>query len=170
MKLKTLIAVAAASAFPCLALAQAATSQPQEGRTPPGTRASPGSIEDQSAKSAPGTGTSASGRTTGSAALFSRLDRNNDGFVSRDEARDATELQGRFAELDKDNDGKISASEMHGLDGGRSGTGTTGSGAKGGSSTGMGGSTGGMGGSSGPAGSSSGPNPAGEAPRGGLSR
>ena len=124
MKLKTLIAVAAAGAFPCLALAQAATSQPQEGRTPPGTRASPGSIEDQSAKRAPG-GTSATGRTTGSAALFERLDKNQDGFVTRDEARDATELQGRFAELDKDNDGKISASEMGGLDGGRGAAGST---------------------------------------------
>jgi hypothetical protein len=170
MKLKTLIAVAVASAFPCLALAQAATSQPQEGRTPPGTRASPGSIEDQSAKGAPGTGTSATGRTTGSAALFDRLDKNQDGFISRDEARDATELQGRFAELDKDNDGKISRSEIRSMDGGRGATGTTGSGTMGGSSTGMGGSTGGMGGSSGPAGTSSGPNPAGEAPRGGISK
>jgi len=170
MKLKTLIAVAVASAFPSLALAQAATSQPQEGRTPPGTRASPGSIDDQSGKSAPGTGTSATDRTTGSSALFNRLDKNNDGFVSRDEARDATELQGRFAELDKDNDGKISASEMRGIDSGHGATGTTGSGAKSGSSTGTGGSTGGMGGSSGPAGTSSGPNPAGEAPRGGVSR
>lgn len=144
MKLKTLIAVAVASAFPSLVLAQAATSQPQEG--------------------------SATGRTTGSSALFNRLDKNNDGFVSRDEARDATELQGRFAELDKDNDGKISANEMRGIDNDHGATGTTGSGTKGGSSTGMGGSTGGMGGSSGPAGTSSGPNPAGEAPRGGVSR
>jgi hypothetical protein len=105
MKLKTLIAVAVASAFPCLALAQAATSQPQTGRTPPGSPES--------------------GATSGSAALFNRLDKNKDGFVSRDEARDATELQGRFAELDKDNDGKISASEMRGLDGSRSATGST---------------------------------------------
>ena len=116
MKLKTLIAVAVATAFPSLALAQAATSQPQEGRTPPGARPSPGSIEDQSEKKAPGTGTSATGRTAGSAALFDRLDKNQDGFVTRDEARDATELQGRFAELDKDNDGKISRAEMRGLD------------------------------------------------------
>jgi len=50
-----------------------------------------------------------------------RLDKNNDGFVTRDEARDATELQGRFAELDKDNDGKLSLGEMRGLDSDRRG-------------------------------------------------
>jgi hypothetical protein len=66
-------------------------------------------------------GSSASGRTTGSVALFDRLDRNRDGFVTRDEARDATELQGRFAELDKDNDGKISRSELRALDNERRG-------------------------------------------------
>jgi Ca2+-binding EF-hand superfamily protein len=55
--------------------------------------------------------------------LFERLDRNKDGFVTREEARDAAELQGRFAELDKDNDGKISASEMRELDSSRSATG-----------------------------------------------
>jgi hypothetical protein len=162
MKLKTLIAVAVAGAFPALALAQSATSQPQEGRTPPGAPASPGSIDQRS-------GTAPSGTTAGSTALFNRLDRNSDGFISRDEARDATELQGRFAELDKDNDGKISAAEMRAMDSGRSATGTTGSGTTSGSATGRG-STGGMGGSSGPAGTSSGPNPAGEAPRGGISK
>lgn len=106
MKLKTLIAVAIAGAFavPGIVMAQSATSQPR----------------DQAHKSAPGTG--AAGRSGRSAALFDRLDRNNDGFISRDEAKDATELQGRFAELDKDNDGKISASEMRALDAGRSAT------------------------------------------------
>ena len=160
MKLKTLIAAAVAGAFPFVVLAQA-TSQPQQGRTPPGSPASPGSIDQRSG---------VTGATTPGAALFERLDKNKDGFVTRDEARDATELQGRFAELDKDNDGKISAAEMRAMDSGRSATGTTGSGTTSGSATGRGGSTGGMGGSSGPAGTSSGPNPAGEAPRGGISK
>jgi hypothetical protein len=162
MKLKTLIAVAVAGAFaaPCAVLAQGgATSQPQTGRTPPGQAASPGSIDQRA-------GTAPSGKTSSGSAVFKRLDRNTDGFVSRDEAKDATELQGRFAELDKNNDGKISEAEMRGMDGERSATGSTGER----NSTGVRGSTGGMGGSSGPAGTSSGPNPAGEAPRGGTSR
>ena len=132
MKLKTLIAMAVAGAFAApfaaqsagsdsILIAQAATSQPQEGRTPPGARPSPGSIDDQAQKNAPGTGSAASGRSTGSAALFERLDKNKDGFITREEARDATELQGRFAELDKDNDGKISAAEIRALDGERRG-------------------------------------------------
>ena len=158
MKLKTLIAVAVASAFPALALAQAATSQPQEGRTPPGSPASPGSIDQREGTMS--SGTTARGATSRDSALFNRLDKNHDGFVSRDEARDATELQGRFAELDKDNDGKLSAAEMRAMEADRAATGKTG----------VRGSTGGMGGSSGPAGTSSGPNPAGEAPRGGISR
>jgi hypothetical protein len=125
MKRNTLIAMAVAGllAAPFAAqssvdsdniqIAQAATSQPQEGRTPPGSPASPGSIDQRSV----------TGRSSDSAALFERLDRNKDGFVTREEARDAAELQGRFAELDKDNDGKISASEMRELDSGRSATG-----------------------------------------------
>ena len=68
------------------------------------------SAADGKSKAAP------AGRTRLSAELFERLDRNKDGFVTRDEAKDATELQGRFAELDQDNDGKISRSEMRALD------------------------------------------------------
>ena len=55
-----------------------------------------------------------------SSKLLQRLDRNNDGFVTRDEAKDATELQGRFVELDTNNDGKISEAEMRAIDGERS--------------------------------------------------
>ena len=76
--------------------------------------------KDRKADTAP-----AGGRTSAATALFERLDRNDDGFVTRDEARDATELQGRFAELDKDNDGKISRSEMRGLDSDRSAAGAS---------------------------------------------
>jgi Ca2+-binding EF-hand superfamily protein len=62
------------------------------------------------------------------------MDRNNDGYISREEARDAT-WNTRFSELDKDNDGRISQSEFDAM----------------GSST-----TGGMGGSVGPGGTQSG--------------
>ena len=116
MKLKTLFAAAVAGAFPFVVLAQSATSQPQEGRTPPGSPASPGSIDQRAG---------VTGKTTSGSALFDRLDKNKDGFVTRDEARDATELQGRFAELDQDNDGKISRSEMRALDDERSAAGAT---------------------------------------------
>ena len=105
MNRKTLIAVAVASAF---AVPFAASADDDK------TQAAPSKTEK-----APGS--AASGRTTSSAALFDRLDKNNDGFVTRDEARDATELQGRFAEMDKDNDGKLSRSEMRALDNDRRG-------------------------------------------------
>ena len=42
---------------------------------------------------------------------FAELDRNHDGFLSRDEANDAPELQARFSELDANNDGKLSRAE-----------------------------------------------------------
>ena len=42
---------------------------------------------------------------------FHDLDRNGDGFVSRDEGRDAEELNTRFSELDANNDGKLSRDE-----------------------------------------------------------
>jgi hypothetical protein len=47
----------------------------------------------------------------GSDARFNQLDRNGDGFVSRDEGRDAEELNTRFSELDANNDGKLSRDE-----------------------------------------------------------
>src|SRR5690349_6172798 len=47
----------------------------------------------------------------GSDARFNDLDRNSDGFVSRDEGRDAEELLTRFSELDVNNDGKLSRDE-----------------------------------------------------------
>lgn len=42
---------------------------------------------------------------------FDELDRNHDGFLSRDECSDARELDTRFSELDADNDGKLSRGE-----------------------------------------------------------
>lgn len=47
----------------------------------------------------------------GSDARFNELDRNADGFVSRDEGRDAEELNTRFSELDANNDNKLSRDE-----------------------------------------------------------
>jgi hypothetical protein len=42
---------------------------------------------------------------------FDALDRNHDGFLSRDEANEAHELDTRFSELDANNDGKLSREE-----------------------------------------------------------
>ena len=47
----------------------------------------------------------------GSEARFRDLDRSGDGFVSRDEGKDAEELNTRFSELDVNNDGKLSPDE-----------------------------------------------------------
>jgi hypothetical protein len=58
------------------------------------------------------TGDKPVGRTAQAAdERFDQLDRNRDGFLSRDEANDASELHTRFSELDANNDGKLSRAE-----------------------------------------------------------
>ena len=52
----------------------------------------------------------------GSAERFERLDRNGDGFVTRDEAKDAEELNTRFTELDTNNDNKLTRQEYGALE------------------------------------------------------
>lgn len=47
---------------------------------------------------------------------FKALDTNHDGYVSRDEARNANELNTRFSELDRDNDNKLSRQEYSGIE------------------------------------------------------
>lgn len=42
---------------------------------------------------------------------FDQLDRNRDGFLSRDEANGAEELNTRFSELDRNNDNKLAREE-----------------------------------------------------------
>ena len=51
---------------------------------------------------------------------FRAMDRNNDGYISRDEARDAS-WANRFSELDKDNDGRLSRSEFDAMGAGAAG-------------------------------------------------
>jgi Ni/Co efflux regulator RcnB len=48
-------------------------------------------------------------------ARFDELDRNHDGFISRDEGKDAEELNTRFSELDVNNDNKLSREEYNAL-------------------------------------------------------
>jgi hypothetical protein len=54
---------------------------------------------------------------------FERLDKNSDGYVSRDEARGNKNLESGFKGLDKNNDGKLSRSELGGSSSVGSGTG-----------------------------------------------
>jgi hypothetical protein len=147
--IKTLIAAAVAGAFALPFAAQASAlgdnmvlaqgggdtgaSSRQEGVNPPGAvspgtpstavtgtdrdtgaaaRTNPHGANDRSRSSSAG-GTSASG--------FERLDKNRDGFISRDEARDAKELDTRFSELDVNNDGKLSRDEYNAVHRGASG-------------------------------------------------
>ena len=58
------------------------------------------------------TGDKPMSRTTQAAdERFDELDRNRDGFLSREETNDAAELDTRFSELDANNDGKLSRNE-----------------------------------------------------------
>ncbi|HUQ74518.1 MAG TPA: hypothetical protein VM183_07315 [Burkholderiales bacterium] len=59
----------------------------------------------------PGAWAMAAPDDAGTPARFDSLDRNADGFVSRDEAKDAEELHTRFSELDANNDGKLTREE-----------------------------------------------------------
>src|SRR5438093_1039541 len=116
--MKTLIALAVAAAFavPFAASAQGDTdkSARQPGANPPGA-VSPGTPReattgtdretgaDRRANPNPGMGSAgASGPRS-----FDSIDKNGDGFISRDEADGVAELNTRFSELDRDNDGKI---------------------------------------------------------------
>jgi len=93
--LKSLIAVAVAAAFALPVAATAAShSAPR----------SPAATSPSSPGGAAGNGSSVSS--------MKRLDTNNDGSVSREEAKKDTNISKRFKELDKDNDGKLSATEL----------------------------------------------------------
>ena len=89
--IKTLMAVALAGAV-ALPMASAL------GDSPPGAAAPD---------------TPAIGGTTAKQGRFEALDKNHDGFISRDEGKDAEELQTRFSELDTNNDNKLSRDEYN---------------------------------------------------------
>jgi EF hand domain-containing protein len=146
---KTLIAIAVAGAFALPLAVQASGSDNivvaqggdtgatnrQPGATPPGSispgtprSAATGADRDTGASSRANPNTresSAAGRSSGG--NFDRLDKNHDGFVSRDEANDASELNTRFSELDRNNDGKLSREEYNAVNSGAS-RGATGTG------------------------------------------
>lgn len=137
MKAKKVMAllIAAAFAAPVAAQSGSGTVQPKDSNPAAQPKAFGGGVDRS------GAGASAPGG-------FSSMDRNNDGYLSRDEAKDAT-WNNRFSELDKDNDGRLSQSEFDALGAGAAGA-TAGKDANSPSTT------GGMGGSVGPAGTQSG--------------
>jgi hypothetical protein len=67
-----------------------------------------GSAATQSAPAAPG----AAAAKEVPSPLFTQLDTNHDGFVTKEEAKRSAEVTARFSKLDADRDGKIAASEF----------------------------------------------------------
>jgi hypothetical protein len=112
-----LIVLAVAATFPLAALAQQSPTSPSrtpESQSPPGS-------QTPNAPGAPkqfGSGSPSSGSM--------QLDRDKDGYVSREEAKTSSEVSRRFKELDKDGDGKLSPQELGGSSSPR-GSGSTGS-------------------------------------------
>lgn len=146
--IRTLLAIAVAGAFALPVAASAANdniliaqggggdtgaSNRQEGANPPG-QASPGAPRsttsgmDRSTGAARHTNPSGSG-STARHGRFDALDKNHDGYISRDEAKNASELDTRFSELDTNNDGKLSRSEYRALRSSARGSTTSGKGA-----------------------------------------
>jgi hypothetical protein len=100
MNLKTIIALAVAGAFAIPVAAQTSSGTDK----PSGT--AQGAASDKQKSEAGGTAPGG----------FAGIDKNNDGYISRDEAKDAA-WSNRFSELDKDNDGRLSQSEFDALSG-----------------------------------------------------
>lgn len=116
MKLK-LVAVAVAAALTApLALAQGSggtttspsVNQPMGRDTPAGQPA--GSQVDPSTVGGASGMNRSGGAAAGASGTHHPMDKNRDGYISREEARDA-EWNSRFSTLDTDRDGRISASE-----------------------------------------------------------
>jgi hypothetical protein len=135
--IRTLIAAAVAAAFALPLTSQAndnivvaqgggdtGASNRQEGANPPG-QVSPGTPRDAASGIDRDTGAASHTNPTGKGAStagatshrgrFDALDKNHDGYISRDEATDASELNTRFTELDSNNDGKLSHDEYNAL-------------------------------------------------------
>ena len=132
MKLRTAVAVAVAGAFALPLAAQASAEADrmilaqQSGSTmQPSTSGTGAPLTGGSnaADRAPNTPKAEAGATARGG--FAAIDKNGDGHISRDEAKDAT-WENRFTELDKDNDNRLSQSEFDAMQAGAGAAGATG--------------------------------------------
>src|ERR671936_2402757 len=115
MTMKSLIAAAIAAAFAIPLVAQAgdkASSGSSGGTSASQSSGSSGSATGASGSASSGkSGPAASGKSaSGAEAMFKALDKNNDGFLTRDEVK-GTPHEKDFAKLDKNGDGKLSREE-----------------------------------------------------------
>jgi hypothetical protein len=112
---KILIALAVAGAFAAPAVAQMSSGTDKS--TGATTGSSPlhsgGNAADRTPNS-PKSDMPKSGAGATARGDFEAMDRNHDGYISRDEAKDAS-WNNRFSELDKDNDGRLSRSEFEAM-------------------------------------------------------
>jgi hypothetical protein len=120
MRFKTLIAVAVAGAFsvPFAALAQGTG----------GSTTAPSATHPQGnppASAPAGSQTSGTGATGEGNASWTKLDKNKDGYLSREELKGDNALSSRFTEMDKDNDGRISKEEFNAASSGAGATGSS---------------------------------------------
>jgi EF hand domain-containing protein len=126
MRRKTLIAIAVAGLLAApLALAQygssgstgSGTSTPNVyGKSNEDRSAPPGGTAGGDTSASTDSGMS-SGRATISAREFRRLDKNQDGSLSKDEASGDSKLSSDFDQLDADHDGKLTMAEATGSSG-----------------------------------------------------
>jgi len=122
MKAKlSLVALALAGSLPLAALAAQpadkypADSQPSAAQPAmPATPATPHPGEGTAATPAtPATPAVPPGGIGAATPMFKQLDKNQDGLVSKDEAKSAADVRARFETVDTDHNGKISAAEWN---------------------------------------------------------
>jgi hypothetical protein len=123
MQFKTAIAIAvAAFAVPLAASAQADKPQDRSSATHGNTSSAPINSGSNAPDRPANTPKAEAGATAKGG--FAAIDKNHDGYISRDEARDAT-WANRFSELDRDNDGRLSQSEFNAMQAGAGASGST---------------------------------------------